>query len=772
MKDAFLKALPDLKLLGRLTLMAGPELRIRGSLAARLAAASEDEAMVGSGSWSMFDFARPFTDIDLVVAPKGRTAAVLQGLIEKHLPLSRFFRFEFSHYDEQEWYRKHSNLHVKGETEIRFTQDGTPEFRKETAEIEISLNRPDRFNRVGALRDLVYVAQRYPDVLSKDHEAVDGLVGRIKTVGGRGIRTTIEANRAESFRVQMELVKYILGREERALRAHDNDQPSPGNELAAVLGRYFCKQFITGERTKIVDLFLLAVSAPVGKPCTFVVLPRYRNRSFSHLDLSYELSETAEQEDKLAELLTSTGSKELADDEHLLMSPVSSAAVDEPPDPECCRYEDFWRGVIEAGWFDPEFGRYISEQQGSSNRVKSLSSMVSPRQPEFESRTTHQAHSVATFGPIGGVRLDYGHLCVLSKSGGVVDFVAMGSRAEGHTVEWPKHQPIANNPHPKDVVKLVHGIFSSEEKLATAAKLLGDVPNRVWEVTCQGVNWKVPVLHQGIDFAWQLVEDLASWRRLVLVGHSQGGLVCRVAAAALCHPDELRHAIECQANVLDDSFSDTALINLEKIRTLKGREQLAEKLVGVATVATPNSGAFTGGQLSLITDMVKEIMQRGAAHVGGADNFEDLTSGRLQGVLQHVRVERVLYLSISGSYYNRIDHRRKKGSRPAPVNRVFDVLGTVADAAEGLAVPVLSGIAKLAPRLDFPNDGIVEDASVDLTQSVYAPEIADLDSQYRHIRLYPGNTEAVHTEICEHSVVIDLLREQFSKWFAVRSVAP
>jgi hypothetical protein len=85
----------------------------------------------------------------------------------------------------------------------------------------------------------------------------------------------------------------------------------------------------------------------------------------------------------------------------------------------------------------------------------------------------------------------------------------------------------------------------------------------------------------------------------------------------------------------------------------------------------------------------------------------------------------------------------------------------------GSAVSVLSnqarGPLRIATGLKMPNDGIVEDVSVDLTQSVLPNEIVNsLSSRYLHLRAYPDCTDVWHTNIHQNSLVQDFVVEFIS----------
>ncbi len=232
--------------------------------------------------------------------------------------------------------------------------------------------------------------------------------------------------------------------------------------------------------------------------------------------------------------------------------------------------------------------------------------------------------------------------------------------------------------------------------------------------------------------------------KILLIGHSQGGLVCRVAAAAICAPDQLEDAIQGQGErYVDNTYRLEALKELEYLRGQNLGDQLlarcARHLLGVVTLATPNAGVMTHGQLSL-TGRALKWLATGVANLLEVKTIGELTTARLFRILQHVRIQEVKYLSISGSSVNR-----------------YSAL-TYSDLQ---LVPTMSA---LGLHLEMPNDGLVEDISVDLRESPLPSEIADLEKQYTHVRCYIDCLDISHTAIHSRQRVFCELARVFSTW--------
>ncbi len=278
-----------------------------------------------------------------------------------------------------------------------------------------------------------------------------------------------------------------------------------------------------------------------------------------------------------------------------------------------------------------------------------------------------------------------------------------------------------------------NGIFSEPSAMVELEKYLkGKFPGCSVAVD-QAFRWEDPVLHSGIDLAalvlgW--VRKNPGIDKIVFAGHSQGGLVCRVAVAALCAYESLLDAIRFRTS---DSYFNGANSRLLELKRFSDEQDRAAKAVhSVLMLGTPNSGAFTYGQFALQGTIVLHALKK-ISGLAGKKNFDELTTEKLFRILQKVRVREVRYVSISGSAFNRY---KAVG---------WSIIGNL---------PVIS---RLAPALALPNDTVVEDISVDLRQAPLPCEIADLDAQYTHVRSYTECIMISHTIIHSDQNVFDAL---------------
>jgi hypothetical protein len=241
-------------------------------------------------------------------------------------------------------------------------------------------------------------------------------------------------------------------------------------------------------------------------------------------------------------------------------------------------------------------------------------------------------------------------------------------------------------------------------------------------------DWTAPVLQSGLRLADKVlaVFNEEQPRRVILVGHSQGGLLCRIAAMAICG---LVHA---PAEV-------PAAFNVWMRNNRQRAMQVSPYLRGVIMLATPNSGAFTFGQLSVGGRLLLKSMTA-VANLLGVRDVAELTTDRLFRSFQHFRVPRVRYLSISGSAVNRYSKISHDDLSEIPF------------------------ISRLGIHLEKPNDGVVEDCSVDLHEASLPPEIYNMEEQYEHVRVYRDCIDVSHTNIHENETIVDIIRDRIAGW--------
>lgn len=290
---------------------------------------------------------------------------------------------------------------------------------------------------------------------------------------------------------------------------------------------------------------------------------------------------------------------------------------------------------------------------------------------------------------------------------------------------------------PKIIVHVCHGVKSNAENLEHLRSHIQDTCCG-FGVACHAntYSWASSIVESGLKLANAILRESLKHqgaRRVILVGHSQGGLVCRVAAAAIKGTFKTAPADfvgpephKRLAKELKD-WKDTNHSQCEKVDVL-----------GVIMLATPNSGAVTYGQLSLGARIGSAAMS-GLSSLVGIKNLNELTTDRLFRVFQLVTVPGVPYLSISGSLVNRHTGLSKN------------------------SVNLVPGLGKLAPYFELPNDELVEDVSVDLAYSTLPHEVV---GEYEHIRRYRDCSDVSHTGIHKSWQVKKIVIQRIAEWCA------
>ena len=269
-----------------------------------------------------------------------------------------------------------------------------------------------------------------------------------------------------------------------------------------------------------------------------------------------------------------------------------------------------------------------------------------------------------------------------------------------------------------------HGMMSDHSSMAWLASELMKTKKFCQPPDNKDYEWRAPVVDSGLELADDILTSGHSGK-VLLVGHSQGGLVCRVAATAL--------AGEPRASNEDA----TDQISEWQERRLKGGKFPGK--LAVVSIATPNSGAMTFGQMSIAAELSARFALRAAKMLDGIFNLEDLMTPRLFKTLENWRVP-AKHLSISAVRVNRYSR------------------GTLRNLSE------LLPMERISVRLDLPNDTVVEDSSSDLRQSLIPPEI-DVDRGYRHVRAYPGSVNLNHFNVRESKAVVSLITDSLDWLF-------
>ena len=794
-----LEDLLEFDLLSSFSSQQDMDLVIRGSLVTalveshqKLDTARSEHADIGVERLSLFDYVPPLADIDIRVQEPD-TIPILRSFIRGCVPLSGFFRWEFSSPQEIQWYKVHANLEIQNEPEIV--------LRRKNNECQVEIVDPQNaptirwipsngFKSEWAMRDLFYVAYRYASLLRSPSAAK--LVAQMQDYGGRRIADQLRDLPGEATRLEIEMAKYLLAREKRLLLQkgdiNHEDEPS----LVDLLGKRFSQEFEDAIEANgsLVHLFRWCLEPAGLRNPVVAIYPVWEGDNFQRLAVDVHAAVIQDQGSEpngvLRELRLLSGSQLQA----AVVSPLLPLKLSQPRDPGGWKYRDFARGIAEIAWID---------RAPAEELIEPGLAVIVPEQTAFGDRTAVLAHAYTTFGPVNAVRLDYGYASIVGDGARLAHVIATGYRSTpgshftskggnaGHDGgcdgsgngggDDPRDSRVfklsahANSGGEQsqlvsqgdNLVVVCHGMSSTAQKIRPLVELLqfrSGPEGRVvepWTVVPFDYAWRNPVLISGIEFACHLLSLVQMKRVVALVGHSQGGLICRVAATALKDPRALSKAIQDERSRLGKGLSRHAEECLAKLQPLDAVLDAADKLKLVITLATPNSCSLSLAELSAWVSVFVR-MGVGLAEFGGLRNLKDLSTSRLAAVLQHLSVDTVRYLSVSASCFNQIDGTDLRMFKQSSLGMLPQILMDVAQ-----VFPILK---VLAPRLSLPNDGIVEDASADLRKSVYRPELANLNEQHEHVRLYAGNTTVLHTSLYAYPPLVEELKIRIRKLFS------
>jgi pimeloyl-ACP methyl ester carboxylesterase len=195
------------------------------------------------------------------------------------------------------------------------------------------------------------------------------------------------------------------------------------------------------------------------------------------------------------------------------------------------------------------------------------------------------------------------------------------------------------------VIVVRHG-FKSDHKpfIKISNQLRGSFTGAV--VDNEDYDWTKPVLENGVNLALAILKEYEDSRPLCLIGHSMGGLVCRVANLALTRTVEFQNYIAVLSIAGGPSYLDPVQKLMSQLRP--------REVSGLVTLATPNSATLTYGQIAGWMKMSKVAAMLGFPNKTAS--FVDLTTDRLFRVLQRFRTDTPT-LSVSGSAHNRFSKK-------------------------------------------------------------------------------------------------------------------
>jgi len=283
----------------------------------------------------------------------------------------------------------------------------------------------------------------------------------------------------------------------------------------------------------------------------------------------------------------------------------------------------------------------------------------------------------------------------------------------------PVFGQVQRNPSLWDpIVVIRHGICSSYQSFVNLAAHLQEAFPKA-KLDNQSYAWRDSVLISGARLANHILNTYDPARPLVFIGHSMGGLVCRVANVALRDPTSFVYFVTNLS--LGLGYAGTDMLEIQNFRLAN---KPPRKVALLVTLATPNSGAVLQGQVTGIAALLQAGLNAYPPTRSGA--VADLTSDRLFRFLQNFCVD-TPSLSISGSGANRF------------------ALG---------AGQLTAWFSQRGLRLELPHDLIVEDRSVDLRSSILPNEIVQQgNARYLHVRTYLNCTDVSHTNIYDDTTV-------------------
>lgn len=259
-----------------------------------------------------------------------------------------------------------------------------------------------------------------------------------------------------------------------------------------------------------------------------------------------------------------------------------------------------------------------------------------------------------------------------------------------------------------------YGILPDSDRMAYLACELKKT-GKFGETNNESYCWRDKIVNSGLELASKVLATPAK-SEVLLVGHSQGGLVCRMAALALAGTHRGTYG-EFTQQILNWRRNKETKINLGKL--------------AVVMIATPNSGVMTYGQMSVMAATFEWATIKAAELLFSAHSLNELTTPVLFQEFENWDVK-ARYLSISGVYVNRYN-------RGWPRN-----------------LSELPAVRRISVRFDVPNDLVVEDSSTDLRQSLIRPEV-DLADSYRHARAYPTSISLTHGSVCKSDEVVNVI---------------
>jgi pimeloyl-ACP methyl ester carboxylesterase len=276
------------------------------------------------------------------------------------------------------------------------------------------------------------------------------------------------------------------------------------------------------------------------------------------------------------------------------------------------------------------------------------------------------------------------------------------------------------------LIYICHGFNSNAGNMIRLEQLIGHVLPNATTYRFQ-YDWRHSVVRSGAKLADTIFNSANTGKPLLLVGHSMGGLVSRIANVILTQPT----AFAAEVPKLDSfGYGD----DIKPLSAFNFGLKAIRNVNGIVTLATPNSGAFLQGQVSSYLALAQWGVNLAASF--RHPSVHDLTTDRLFRFLQHFSTK-TPFLSVSGSRANRF--------------------------AAG-AGQIVRTVGKLGINLTLPNDFVVEDVSVDLSKSILPNEVMHHgNARYLHLRAYEDCTRVTHSSIHQERTIAEYIGDFASR---------
>ena len=119
------------------------------------------------------------------------------------------------------------------------------------------------------------------------------------------------------------------------------------------------------------------LEAPGDLNLVVAIRPVWKGDYFQRLEISLDSSNREDERIQWEQVRPDL--KRLFDADSAVRSPALTLSLDQPPDPACCKYRDFSRGIAEFAWLDDTPRKAV---------VEPGLAIIDPDRPAFESGST------------------------------------------------------------------------------------------------------------------------------------------------------------------------------------------------------------------------------------------------------------------------------------------------------------------------------------------------------------------------------------------------